>query len=77
MKYLLNLNTRTIHDAFSADGRCKMKTIGDGNKMIFSDYCKAKNYLPKGKKATAPCTFCLGKDYEQELEKTLTNKKIK
>ena len=64
MRYLLNLHTRTIHDADSTDGRCKINYIGEGNKMIFSDYNKAKSYLPEGKISAKPCPFCLGKNYK-------------
>lgn len=67
MRYLLNLNSRTIHNADSGKGQCKLHLIGNGNKKIFSDYWEAKNFLPEGKKAAGPCAFCLGKDYEITL----------
>ena len=70
MEYLLNINSRTIHDANSTNGRCKIKLMSEENKLIFNDYGKAKNYLPNGKKKAAPCAFCLGNDYET---KGLTN----
>ena len=65
--YLLNVNSRTIHNAASTDGRCKIKQIQDCNKMLFVSYLDAKNYLPRGKKITGPCSFCLGADYENHL----------
>ena len=70
MEYLLNIHTRTIHDADSTNGSCQIKNVLDGNKIIFTNYFEAKNYLPKGKKETTPCTFCLGKDYEQRIMKS-------
>ena len=63
MKYLLNLHTKTIHDANSKDGRCKLKLIGEDNKMIFTDYNSAASFLPSNKKIAKPCPFCLGVDY--------------
>jgi hypothetical protein len=64
MPFILNLSSRTVHDANSTDGRCKLHIISDGNKMEFDSFQDALNYLPSGKKATRPCAFCLGKDYE-------------
>ncbi len=66
-KFLLNVSTRTIHDANSKDGRCKINTMQDCNKKLFDNYLEAKNYLPKGKKTTGPCAFCLGSDYETKV----------
>ena len=63
--FLLNLNTRTIHDANSTNSQCRLKLINDGNKKEFSTFLEAKNYLPDGKKAAKPCSFCLGKDFTE------------
>ena len=68
MKYLLNVSARTVHDAHSTDGRCRITQMQDGNKMFFDFYDEALNYLPKGKKNTAPCSFCLKKDYVPPAE---------
>ena len=65
MKYLLNLSTRTIHDANSKDGRCKLKLIGEDNKKVFADYNSAAAFLPSHKKTAKPCPFCLGADYKK------------
>ena len=67
MKYLLNLSSRTIHDATSTNGRCKIGLMHEENKMIFGTYQEAKDYLPTGRKNTAPCSFCLGSDYEKQI----------
>lgn len=64
MKYLLNANSRTIHNAWSTNGRCKIALIQDSNRVYFDSFKEAMAYLPKGKKNPAPCTFCLGKDYD-------------
>lgn len=66
MKYILSLGGRTIHKADSTDGRCKIKLISDDNKITFDSFQAAMNYLPKGKKNTKPCSFCLGKNYDAE-----------
>ena len=62
--YLLNLTTRTIHDAASTDGRCRIAKIQEGNKMLFDSFEAAKNYLPDGKKVAKSCSICLGADYD-------------
>ena len=64
MPYILNLSSRTVHDSNSLDGRCKLNYISSGNRLEFDSFQEAMSYLPNGKKATRPCTFCLGKDYE-------------
>jgi hypothetical protein len=64
MRFLLNINSRTIHDAASTNGRCKIGLIRDENKLIFDTYMEAKEYLPAGRKSPAPCSFCLGPNYE-------------
>ena len=66
--YLLNINSRTIHDAFSTNGRCKLGLIREENKKLFSCYWDARYFLPDGKKVTAPCSFCLGVHDEEELK---------
>ena len=74
MTFLLNVNSRTVHNADSKDKRCRIQQIQDGNKKLFQTYQEAKEYLPKGKRNTAPCSFCLGVNYGKEQGKT--NEKI-
>lgn len=57
MPFLLNAHTRTIQDAASTDGRCKIGLIREENRLVFNTYQEAKEYLPEGKKTSAPCTF--------------------
>ena len=66
MKYLLNVNTRTIHDAFSVNKQCRIHMMAAENRLIFSSFKEALTYLPEGKKPTKPCTFCLGRDYKSD-----------
>ncbi len=66
--YLLNINSRTIHDASSTNGRCKIGMIREENRMLFTSYWVARHFLPDGKKVTTPCAFCLGVHYEEELD---------
>ena len=63
MRYLLNVNSRTIHNADSRDGRCRLNLLKDENKMQFPSFEEAMHCLPGGNKPTKPCVFCLGKDY--------------
>lgn len=46
MEFLLNIGTRTIHNATSKDKRCRIALIQEGNKTIFPTYQEAKDYLP-------------------------------
>ena len=64
MAFLLNISSRTIHNAASTDGRCRIALMHESNKMIFPTYQEAKDYLPPGKKVSGPCSFCLGANYE-------------
>lgn len=68
MEFLLNLSTRTIHDAASTNKRCRIALIQDGNRKIFSTYQEAKDFLPPGKRIAGPCSFCLGANYETSKE---------
>ena len=63
MRYLLNINGRTVHNANSKGKRCKIHLIAEENKAYFDSFQEAMNYLPKGNKPTKACTFCLGRDY--------------
>lgn len=63
MKYLLNVNSRTVHDAFSVNRQCRIHLMAEENKMVFDSFQDAMKYLPDGKKPTKPCTFCLGRNY--------------
>ncbi len=71
MMYLLNLYSRTIHDASSNDKRCRLNLRHKDNKKFFSSYWEAKDYLPEGRKAASPCAFFLGPYYETQLKKRL------
>ena len=68
MEYLLNINSRKIHNLRSADKRCRIHLMQASNKLIFDSYDDAKNYLPKGNKSACPCAFCLGPDFEKKME---------
>lgn len=67
MAFLLNLSTRTIHDAASTNKRCRITQIHEDNKMAFATYQEAKDFLPSGRRIAAPCSFCLGADYETRI----------
>lgn len=60
--YLLNLSTRTVHDAESKDGRCRLALIQEGNKKVFDTLAEAMSFLPPGKKIAKPCAFCLANE---------------
>lgn len=66
MKYLLNVNSRTIHNAYSVNKQCRIHLMAEENKLLFDSFQEALNYLPEGKKPTKSCTFCLGRNYKAE-----------
>lgn len=66
--FLLNISSRTIHQAESADGRCRLSQVKERNRMLFETYAEAKNYLPVGGKEPTPCSFCLGPNYSNKQE---------
>lgn len=59
MAYILNLNSRTLHDKKSVDKRCRLNLIRDEHKKEFDNIDEALTYLPKGNKPTKKCTFCI------------------
>lgn len=60
LRYLLNINSRTVHDLQHADGRCRLKLIAEENAVRFNTVEEAMRYLPKGRKECKKCTFCFG-----------------
>jgi len=69
VKFLLNISSRTIHDAFSTDNRCRLSLIAPEHKIVFVSLAEAVAYLPEGKKPTKTCSFCLGRDYADKESK--------
>ena len=59
LRYLLNINSRTVHDLQHADGRCKLKLIAEENVVRFKTIEEAMNYLPTGRKKCKRCAFCM------------------
>ena len=56
MGYVLNSNSRTVHDLDSTDGRCRLSLIQEENRFEFETLEEALNYLPN----TMRCRYCLG-----------------
>lgn len=55
MGYVLNSNSRTVHDQDSADGRCRLAMIQEENRFEFDTLEEALNYLPN----TVRCRYCI------------------
>lgn len=49
MKFLLNISSRTIHDAFSTDNRCRLSLIAPEHKIVFSSLKETATYLSERK----------------------------
>ncbi len=61
-KYLLNIQTKKIHNGFSPCHRAK--SMKESNKKWFDNYEEAVNFY-EGKSRGEPCGICL-KDYEND-----------
>lgn len=58
-RYLLNLNSRTIHDTNCTDGRCKLKNIRPENKKFFETFEEAWNFPDQNNHINKKCSFCI------------------
>lgn len=61
MSYVVNINSRTIHNSKSTDGRCKLNLIRDEHKLRFENLEDLQKYTDKEIKPFKRCTFCMGK----------------
>lgn len=57
VKYILNIKTRTIHNAITPCGQCKR--TNEGNKKYFEIYEDAVNYFEGKTSKGEPCGICL------------------
>ena len=55
MGYVLNSNSRTVHDLKSADGRCRLAKIKEENRFEFETLEEALDYLPN----VVRCRYCI------------------
>ena len=55
MGYVLNSNSRTVHDLDSSDRRCRLSQIQEENRFEFDTLEEAMEYLPH----TACCPYCI------------------
>ncbi|MBQ2895731.1 MAG: hypothetical protein IJE26_03375 [Oscillospiraceae bacterium] len=58
MGYVLNSNSRTVHDADSRDGRCRLSLIREENRFEFETLEEAMEYLPNAVR----CPYCIHKE---------------
>lgn len=63
-----NLGTKKLHSIAYADGRCKINSIKEENKICFATYEEGMNYPSLGRKIFAPCAICISK-YKESIEK--------
>lgn len=55
MGYVLNSNSRTVHDLDSLDGRCRLSQIQEENRFEFETLEEALEYLPN----VVRCRYCI------------------
>lgn len=55
MGFVLNTNSRTVHDQESKDGRCRLSQIREENRFEFESLEEALAYLPNA----VCCRYCI------------------
>lgn len=58
-RYLVNVNTKKIHDTLKTSPRCKLNMMQQENAVFFDHLEDAENYPNKITPRTSKCTFCL------------------
>ena len=56
-----NLGTRKLHSVAYADGRCKIDTIKEENRVPFATYEEGMNYPSSDRRIFAACAICIPK----------------
>lgn len=67
-RYILNTNSKRIHDLKYADGRCKIDDMNESYKISFDSLDDALNYPDKDNPLARQCTICI-----KNKEKNKTN----
>ena len=65
-KYLLNMNSKRIHDISKADGRCKIKTMKPECVIYLDTLDEAENYPDPSRPLAKTCRFCISNKTELE-----------
>ncbi len=60
-RYLLNANSKTVHDTKNCDGRCKLNLMREEFKIYFDTLDEALSYLKTEKPIVKKCSFCIKK----------------
>lgn len=58
-RYLLNTNSKKIHDIKSGDGRCKIQSMREEYKVYFDTLEEALEYPSKENPIAQKCSFCI------------------
>ena len=59
-RYVLNTNSKRIHDTTVNDGRCKLKTMRLEYKKYFDTLEEALSFPSAENHLAKPCQFCIG-----------------
>ncbi len=60
-RYVLNVNSKTVHDTRNCDGRCRLNLMREENKIYFDTLEEALSYLKTEKCIVKKCSFCIEK----------------
>lgn len=60
-RYLLNTNSKKVHDNKSSDGRCQIKSMREEYKVYFDTLEEALEYPNKDNPLANKCSFCIKK----------------
>ncbi len=58
--YVLNINSKRIHDTTAADGRCKLNSMRPEYKKYFDTLEEALAFPSAENRLAKPCQFCIG-----------------
>lgn len=58
-RFLLNVNSKKIHDLERIDGRCKIKSMREDYMVYFDSLEEALAYPSPQEPLAKPCTFCV------------------
>lgn len=60
-RYLVNTNTKRIHDTLNRTKRCKLDCMQQVNAVFFDTLEEAENYPNEISPQTVKCKFCFGR----------------
>lgn len=67
-RYLLNTNSKKIHDMNMISNRCRVNIMREEYKKYFATLEEALTFPTKEHPLAKPCAFCIGENIENMIE---------